>query len=48
MVTSGAPFTDMVNFNPSMDKYNHMPNKVWDEITHPFPNFYCSSLGMDK
>ena len=23
--------------NPSMDK--HMPSKVWDEITYPFPNF---------
>ena len=32
---------------------NHMPNKVWDEITYPFPNFNggtvshsCWSLGM--
>ena len=23
-----------------------MPNKVWDEITYPFPNF--SILGLDK
>ena len=29
---------------------NHMPSKLWDEITHPFPNFNsCSwSLRMDK
>ena len=26
------------NFNPSMNKY-HMPGKVWDGITYPFPNF---------
>ena len=25
---------------------NHMPSKMWDEITYPFPNFW--SLGMDK
>ena len=26
------------NFNPSMDK-NHLPGKVWDEITYPFLSF---------
>ena len=32
-------------------KSNHMPSKVWDEITYPFPNIKgCNhwSLGMDK
>ena len=23
---------------------NHMPNKVWDEITYPFPNFNGSNV----
>ena len=23
---------------------NHMPNKVWDEITYPFPKFNSSTL----
>ena len=31
---------------------NHMPSKVWDEITYSFPNYkqlhWCWSLGMDK
>ena len=27
---------------------NHMPCKMWDEITYPFPNFNHWSLGMDK
>ena len=27
----------LFNFNPNMDI--HMPGKVWDEITNPFPNF---------
>ena len=27
-----------INFSSGMDK-SHMPSKVWDEITHPFPNF---------
>ena len=30
---------------------NHMPCKVWDEITYPILNFqqlHCWSLGMDK
>ena len=35
-----------ININPSMD---HMPSKVCDEITYPFPNFNgCKSLWMDK
>ena len=32
------------NFNPSMDKYNHMPCNVWDEITYPFLNFNGSTV----
>ena len=27
-----------ITLNSSMDD-NHMPSKVWDEITYPFPNF---------
>ena len=23
-----------IDFNPIMDKKNHMPTKVWDEITY--------------
>ena len=40
-----------IEFNPSMDKIKNMPNKVWGEITYPFPNFGgCIrwSSGMDK
>ena len=33
--------------NPSIDKY-HMPSKVWDEITDPFPNFNCCSVEIWK
>ena len=35
----GALLLTWFNFNPSMDKYNHMPCNVWDEITYPFLNF---------
>ena len=24
---------------------NHMPGKVWDEITYPFPHFNCATHG---
>ena len=34
----GALLLRWINFNPSVDK-NHMPIKVWDEITYQFPNF---------
>ena len=34
----GAPITNMINFDPRMDKWLH-PYAVWDEITYPFPNF---------
>ena len=29
---------------------NHMPSKVWYEITYPFPNFNGATIGvgMDK
>ena len=38
-VTRG-PLLTWFNFNLSMDidKKNHMSNKMWNEITHPFPN----------
>ena len=25
---------------------NHVPNKVWDEIIHPFPNFKSFIAGV--
>ena len=31
-----------LNFNPSLDQY--MPNKVWDKISYPFPNFNGSTV----
>ena len=48
MMTPGAPFTNMVI--PAWIS-NHMTNKVWDEITYPFPNFNGATidvLGMNK
>ena len=27
------------NCNPSIAIYNHISHEVWDETTHPFPNF---------
>ena len=33
----GVLFTGM-----DTSKYNHMSNKVWDEMTYPFPNFNLS------
>ena len=35
----GSFLPTLINFNPSMDTNNHMPCKVWDEITYPLPNF---------
>ena len=32
----GPHLLTWINFNPSKD---HIPSKVWDEITYPFPNF---------
>ena len=37
VVTYGAPFTGLTLI-PVWIR-NHMPSKVWDEITYPFPNF---------
>ena len=34
----GPPLLTWINFNPSRIS-DHMPSKVWDEITYPFPNF---------
>ena len=35
---SGAPLLTWFNLNPSTLS-NHVPNKVWYEITYPFTNF---------
>ena len=35
--TTTDPFINMVNSNPSMDN-NHIPSKVWDEITYVSKN----------
>ena len=45
------PFTNMDESHSTWVS-NHMPNKVWDEISYPFPNFrvqglHCWSLGID-
>ena len=32
-----GPHFSNINFNPIFD--NHMPSKVWDDITYLFPNF---------
>ena len=37
-VLSGVPFTNIINFNPRMDKWLQ-PLKVWSKIIYPFPNF---------
>ena len=40
-----------INCNPSIDISNHMPSKLWDEITYPSPNSNGGnrwSLGTDK
>ena len=29
----------LINFNPSIDDFNHVPGKVWDEIADSFPSF---------
>ena len=34
----GPVLQTQINFNPSMI-CNYIHHKVWDEITHPFPNF---------
>ena len=33
-----------INLNRSVNISNHMPCKMWGEITHPFPNFNGSTL----
>ena len=35
-----------VTFNPSIDKFRHIPGKVWDENTYPFPNFNGAAVGV--
>ena len=55
----GEPSEDTLHLEPILLKNgltliilrisNHMPSKVWDDITYPFPNFNDAwSLGMDK
>ena len=36
--TWGPLLLTWINFNLSIIKSNHMPSKLWDEITYPFPN----------
>ena len=51
MLYAWIPFLlSWFNFNPSMDKYNHMPSKVgWDYLSIPkLQRFHRWSLGMDK
>ena len=46
----GPPLLTWINFNPSMMS-NYIHDKVWNQITYPFPNFNSAtveSLGMDK
>ena len=42
----GAPFTNMDNFNPSMNIYinNHMPSTVWDQFIHPLKTWAAALL----
>ena len=40
-LTSVALLLTSINFNPNMA---HMPSKVWDEITYPFPNFNVATV----
>ena len=46
VMTQGSFYWHGLTFIPAWIN-NHMPSKVWDEITYPFPNFN-RSLGMDK
>ena len=39
-----GPFTNMVLTAITWWTRNQMPSKVWNEITHPFPNFNCLAL----
>ena len=32
------------NFNPSVDKFNHMPRKMWEDVTYPFLDFNCCKV----
>ena len=43
----GPFYYHRLTFSPAWIS-NHMPRKVWDEITNPFLNFNSLSLGMDK
>ena len=44
----GTPFSQHgLTFMPAWIG-NHMPGKVWDEITYPFPNCNRWNLEMDK
>ena len=38
----GSLLLTWINFNLGIS--NHMPSKVWDEITYPFPNFNDRSV----
>ena len=42
--TPVAPFTNMAQFFIPAWVSNHMPNKLWDEITYPFPNFNSATI----
>ena len=47
MPTAGTPFTNTDQVPAYVS--NHVPSKVWGEITYPFPNFnayYLSMLGF--
>ena len=54
----GSFLLNRFNFNSSISKAsNHMPGKMWDEITFPFPNVsdcivevweWINNLGLDN
>ena len=47
-ITPLNPFTNMQHglTRVSVSITNHMHNKMWDEITHSFPNLNCSTVDV--
>ena len=42
--TQVTSFTGIVQPKPNMYTSNHMPSKVWYEITYPIPNFNSGTI----
>ena len=43
-----APFTNMDQLLSLAWISDHMPSKVWDELTYPFPNFNGCTIEVQE